>query len=95
MAHSTDIKEMAFSGVQRNMIELIEWCDNVITEESVGRILKRLRLESNLTVLQLAYKSMLSTDTIHKAEHNRNVTLHTLSFLLDAMGYELTIRRKA
>lgn len=77
------------------MIELIEWDDNVITEESVGRILKRLRLKSNLSAIQLADKSMLSTDTIHKAEHNRNVTLHTLTFLLDAMGYELTIRRKA
>lgn len=76
------------------MIKLIEWEDNVITEESVGRILKRLRLKSNLTALQLADKSMLSNDTIHKAERNRNVTLHTLVFMLEAMGYELVARKK-
>lgn len=76
------------------MIELVTWDDNVVTEDSAGRILKRLKLEKNLTSMQLADRSMLSITTIHKVEQGRNVTLHTLTYMLDALGYELVVREK-
>lgn len=76
------------------MIRLIEWEDNVITDESMGRILKRLHKRSNYSIMRLAEDCELSYATIVKAERGENVTTHTLIAMLDVMGYELVARRK-
>lgn len=76
------------------MIRLIEWEDNVITDESMGRILKRLHKRANYSIMRLAEDCELSYATIVKAERGENVTTHTLITMLDVMGYELVARRK-
>lgn len=76
------------------MIRLIEWEDNVITDESMGRILKRLHKRANYSIMRLAEDCELSYATIVKAERGENVTTHTLITMLDVMGYELIARRK-
>ena len=76
------------------MIKLIEWEDNVITDESMGRILKRLHKRANYSIMRLAEDCELSYATIVKAERGENVTTHTLITMLDVMGYELIARRK-
>lgn len=76
------------------MIKLIEWEDNVITDESMGRILKRLHKRANYSIMRLAEDCELSYATIVKAERGENVTTHTLITMLDVMGYELIARKK-
>lgn len=76
------------------MIQLIEFEDYVITEESMGRILKRLHKKADYSIMRLAEDCQLSYATIAKAERGENITSYTLIKMLDTLGYELTIRRK-
>ena len=76
------------------MIRLIEWEDNVITEKSMGRILKRIHKKEEYSIMRLAEDTGLSYATIAKAERGENITTYTLITILDTLGYELIARRK-
>jgi transcriptional regulator with XRE-family HTH domain len=61
----------------------------------VGKIIKALRLQENLTQQQLASKVYLKQNTISQYEKNeRAISSDILVNIIDALGYKLTFEKK-
>lgn len=57
----------------------------------IGKILKGLREEKGLSILQLSYAAKISANYIHRIEQqNKNVSIKTLYKLSTALGVHIT-----
>lgn len=76
------------------MIELIECEDNVVTMENIGNIVRKLRLEKDMSQMDLSTKAGVAPYTTFHIEKGKNSNFATVLFILDALDYELVLRRK-
>lgn len=76
------------------MIELIEYDDGAITMENLGKRIKDMRLDADMSQMDLSTKAGVAPYTCFHIEKGRNTGIQTLLLVLDALDHELVIRRK-
>lgn len=77
------------------MIEIIETTADAITPATVGRIIKKLRNEKLMYPKEVTITAGVSDSVLYYIENKgSSPNLDTLTKILDALGYELTVRSK-
>ena len=77
------------------MIEIIETTADAITPATVGRIIKKLRNEKLMYPKEVTITAGVSDSILYYIENKgSSPNLDTLTKILDALGYELTVRSK-
>ena len=78
------------------MIDLIEWGDEALTPENVGKKFRDLRKEKGLSLKQVAEAAGISLYSLHKIEtsENPNPQFLTMVSVLRVLEKEVVVRSK-
>ena len=76
------------------MIELIEWDDNTVTPQSIGKRIQLIRVAADIPLMNIAIDCKRADATIVNLEHGADSKISTICKVLDVLGYELAIREK-
>ena len=75
------------------MIELIEFDDEKITQDNIGKKMAKLHRQSGRKLFDIAIDAMLTPATISRLENGGACKLETVCLLLEVYGYELIMRK--
>lgn len=76
------------------MIEIIEEIHDTINTMNLSKHVKRIRKEKDWSMYRLAKEANVSETAVHNTEYGIAVNFMTVTSIIDALGYELTIREK-